>query len=159
MKVSTLTEYRRVLGKSPFFSEKPISVRSEESYFSRFLRIKYFQTQKRTLTSSSTLSKGKTSKKTFNFSVLSDWFSFDFRIWAEKNKIASDSKNRDGQQLNVSLTMPKIIRNSEKPWFSKRTSEETILELRTHLNIRCITGWVQNDTAKQLNGSRTMFKN
>ena len=54
--------------------------------------------------------------------------------------------------------MPKSKRHSVKPWFSEHTSEAIVLELRTQLNIWCITGWVQNHAAKQLNDSLTKFK-
>ena len=41
--------------------------------------------------------------------------------------------------FNVNLTIPKTERHSEKPWFSKLTSEEIILDLRTRSNIWRIT--------------------
>ena len=56
-------------------------------------------------------------------------------IWAGKIVKASESKNRDGQHLNGNLTMPKTEKHPEKQWFSKLTSEEIILGLRTRFNI------------------------
>ena len=54
--------------------------------------------------------------------------------------------------------MYKTKRYSEKPWFSKLTSEKINLELRTQLNFSRITGRVHNHSAKQLNDNLTMFK-
>ena len=54
--------------------------------------------------------------------------------------------------------MPETKRHLEKPWFSKLTSEEILLQLRIQLNISRKTGRVQNQIAKQLNGSLTTFE-
>ena len=62
---------------------------------------------------------------------------------------ASESKNRDGQHLNGNLTMPKTEKHPEKPRFSKLTSEEIILVLRTRYIIWCIT----------VGDSKTVLKN
>ena len=58
-----------------------------------------------------------------------------FYIWAGELIKASESKNRDGHYLNGNLTMPETKNHPEKPWFSKLTSEEIILGLRTRFNI------------------------
>ena len=52
---------------------------------------------------------------------------------------ASESKKRDGQHLSGNLTLPNTEKHPEKQWFSKLTSEEIILGLRTRFNIWCIT--------------------
>ena len=45
-----------------------------------------------------------------------------------KTKV-SESKNRDEQHLNGNLTMLETQIHSEKPWFSKLTSQEMVLDL------------------------------
>ena len=53
-------------------------------------------------------------EKMFTFSVSSGPFSFHIYILAENNKSLSESKNQDGQHLNVSPTMPETKTNSAR---------------------------------------------
>ena len=88
-----------------------------------------------------------------------EWMTFlPNNFWTGKNRSLSVSKNRDEKNLNVSLTLPKTRRRSEKLWFSQLTSDETIVELRFQLNISHITQRVQIHSAKEINGSLTTFK-
>ena len=57
----------------------------------------------------------------------------------EKINKSQRVQNRNGQHLNGNLTVPKTKKHPGKPWFSKLTSEEIILGLRTRFNFWCIT--------------------
>ena len=70
-----------------------------------------------------------------SISDLGERFTFHFHIRVRKLLKASESKNRDGQQLNGNFTVPRTKKHPGKPWFSKLTSEEIILGTRTRFNI------------------------
>ena len=78
-------------------------------------------------------------KKNVQFQIWMNDLPSIFYIWAGKLINANESKSREGQHLNGNLTMPKTEKHPGKPWFSKHTSEEIILGLRTRYNIWCIT--------------------
>ena len=78
----------------------------------RTLRMKNFQTLKRTLASTWTLSIGKTEKETFNFRF-ERMIALPYSIMGGKTNECRRVQNRDGQHLNGNHTMPKTERHSE----------------------------------------------
>ena len=88
------------------------------------------QTRNRTLAKSWTLSIGKREKKTFHFRFEPMIYHPFLQMGGKINK-----DQRVQKPFNVNLTIPKTRRHSEKPWFSKLTSEEIILDFRTRFNI------------------------
>ena len=95
--------------KNPsFFSKNPNLVPFEKSYFfSRILRIKKYSNSEPGTCVKSDIINWRKCDKMFTFSVSSGPFSFHIQNLAENKRILSESKNHDGQHLNVSPTMPK----------------------------------------------------
>ena len=114
-RVSTLTEIIQILGKHHLFFSKSRNLVPfvESQYVSRVLRIKKFQTQNRTLASNRTLSIGENVKKRSISVFRADDFPSKLNSGGI-NRSLSESKNHDGKHLNVSPTMPKTKRKSER---------------------------------------------
>ena len=134
-KAFTLTAIIQVLREKTFFSK------SQNLYVSKNLKIsvafygwRTFELETGQQRQNGQYQEAK-SKKKRSISDFSGWCTFHFYIWARKLVKARESKKRDGQQLKGNLTIlwPKI--HSKKLWFSKLTSEEIILDLRTRFNI------------------------